>query len=122
MADLSKDTLLFAAEKRRMCKAFPECSNGCPLKGKACHVGWYGGDAATDAQILSTLQKWHEEHPFKTYAQDFFEKFPNVRRDTDGTPFVCRMYLYNKGEKCPKQDVEITCFQCWNEPMTEDNL
>lgn len=120
MADLSKDVLLFAAEKRRMCKAFPECRDGCPLHGKICHIGRHDGNAEQDKQILSTVQQWHDERPPRTYAQDFFEKFPNAKIDTDDTPSVCRNYIYGIAI-CPKIHSMSTCIQCWNEPMTEDN-
>lgn len=118
MADLSKDTLLFAAERRRMCTSFRGCEK-CPLDG-SCILGNCRKNAATDAQILSTVQKWHDEHPIKTYKRDFFEKFPNASKLENGTPYVCRNNIYGDGGR-PHTCDKITCTQCWNEPMPEDN-
>lgn len=50
---------------------------------------------AKDAKkAIEILQKWSNEHPKKTYAQDFFEKFPKAQGNSDGTPFVCRKRIY----------------------------
>ena len=52
--------------------------------------------------------------PKKTYAQDFFEKFPKAQSKSDGTPFVCRKRIY--GGNCYYTGA---CYRCWNEPMEE---
>lgn len=62
---------------------------------------------------IETVQKWSDEHPKKTYAQDFFEKFPKAQSDSDGAPHTCRKTIY--GGKCPGAG----CGECWNEPMEE---
>lgn len=119
MADLSKDTLLFAAEKRRMCKTFLECKcSGCPLEVGNCFIGTYNADAEIDKDIISAVQQWHDKHPIKTYAQDFFGKFPNACKYPSGTPCACRNNIYGNG-RCSHK---CNCKDCWNEPMSEDNL
>lgn len=69
---------------------------------------------------MENLQKWSDEHPKKTYAQDFFEKFPKAQSKSDGSPFVCRKRIYGKTrpefEDC---DYTGTCYKCWNELMEE---
>ena len=66
-------------------------------------------------KAMKNLQKWSDEHPKKTYAQDFFEKFPEAQRNGDGVPFVCRRRIY--GGNC---DYTGACYRCWNEPMNDE--
>ena len=66
------------------------------------------------------LQKWSDAHPLprtKTYADVFFEMHPKAPRH-DGTPCCCRQNVFgtNGNEDCPLTD---ECFDCWNEPYTE---
>lgn len=67
------------------------------------------------------VQKWSDEHPKKTYAQDFFEKFPKAQSGSDGTPFVCKKRIYGGThptfENC---DYTGACKNCWNEPMNDE--
>ena len=66
---------------------------------------------------IETVQKWSNEHPKKTYVQDFFEKFPKAQSKPDGTPFVCRKTTYG-GFK--NGDCAEPCYKCWNEPMNDE--
>ena len=66
-------------------------------------------------ELVEIMQKWSDEHPEKTYAQDFFEKFPKAQSDSDGTPCVCRRIIY--GGNC---DYTGACYRCWNEPMNDE--
>lgn len=71
-------------------------------------------------KAIENLQKWSDEHPQKTYAQDFFEKFPKVPNFADDKsvkgryPWACRRAVY--GGECPN----IECDECWNEPMNNE--
>ena len=68
-----------------------------------------------DPELAENIVKqWAKEHPQKTYAQDFFEKHPNARKDEFGNPFVCRKDVC--GGSCVGSD---NCVDCWNEPMEE---
>ena len=71
---------------------------------------------------IETVQKWSDEHPKKTYAQDFFEKFPKAQRNWDGTPFVCRKRIYGGIHSATLEDCDYTraCYRCWNEPMNDE--
>lgn len=74
--------------------------------------------AAFPAAVIAIVEKWAAEHPEphkKTYAEDYFEKFPNAQRDEDGTPKSCRRYAYNNNE------CFMNCKACWDEPMPEEN-
>ena len=60
------------------------------------------------------VEKWAKEHPLKTYAQDFFEKFPNALKDHNGIPTSCKRNIY--GGIC-----RGGCLYCWNSQMEEYN-
>ena len=54
------------------------------------------------------------EVPFT--AMDFFEKFPNAPRSSDGIPQTCWGHVYGDGRYCPSD----ACTECWNREMKED--
>ena len=70
---------------------------------------------------IEFLQKWSDEHPKKTYAQDFFEKFSKAQVCSDGSPFVCRKRIYG-GMHSTLENCDYTgaCYRCWNEPMNDE--
>ena len=71
-------------------------------------------------RVIEIVQKWSDEHPKKTYIQDFFEKFPKAKLDSDGTPFACRKKRYGGVRPNDKRcDRRGACNNCWNEPMEE---
>ena len=84
---------------KRMCKSHQDC-NRCPL----CFDGimqcrpCYFSDKTDEV-----IDKWVEEHPIKTYMQDFFEKFPNAPRGAEGSPKICPRQIY------PEIDVDDRC-------------
>lgn len=114
-------TTNFLAELQRLCGSRDRCTadaaneEQCPMFG-ICSCG-LANFCAKDAK--KTVQKWSDEHPVKTYVQDFFEKFPKAQSDSDGTPYACRKTTY--GGKCPgiECDPGLECDECWNEPMEE---
>lgn len=116
MADLSKDTLLFAEEKRRMCMSYQLCE-GCPLDGTRCEFSTSSSllDPENDKRILEVVQNWHDNNPLRTYKEDFFEKFPNAKKYDDGTPMACRNDIYGNVKDCSGR----CCDVCWNEPMED---
>ena len=94
-----------------MCKSFEDC-RGCPLCGDvACYPEHYSDD------IGEIVDEWVAEHPVKTYAMDFFEKFPNAPRSSDGIPQTCWGHVYGDGRYCPSD----ACTECWNREMKEDD-
>ena len=81
---------------------------------------------------ITKVQKWSDEHPQprpKTYADDFFEKFPNARGysfDYDGTKVpseLMRCMLYNIGYACEFEGSKFCDADrradCWREPYPE---
>lgn len=115
-------TTNFLAELQRLCGSRDKCTANaaneeqCPMFG-ICSCG-LTNFSAKDAK--KTVQKWSDEHPKKTYAQDFFEKFPKAQSNSDGTPlFVCRKRIYGGIDSAPLEECNYTeaCKNCWNEPM-----
>jgi hypothetical protein len=123
--DCSK-TIDFFPEFGRLCNSRTACAAGvaykeqCPLLDFCGHP--FTKICAKDAQkAIENLQKWSNEHPKKTYAQDFFEKFPKAQSYSDGSPVVCRKIIY--GEiRPPFENCYYTgaCYKCWNEPLNDE--
>ena len=121
--DCSK-TIDFFAELRRLCDSRDTCEatardKQCPLYD-FCELEHSRACANDAIMAMEALQKLSNEHPVKTYAQDFFEKFPKAQSKSDGTPFVCRKRIYG-GIRSTLEDCDYTgtCENCWNEPMEE---
>ena len=81
-------------------------------------------------EAVKCIQQWSDEHPLpkpKTYADDFFEKFPNTKYDpnrsytSNGTriPRVKRCGIYKSCKNvrafCEAEDQ----VKCWLEPYNE---
>lgn len=70
-------------------------------------------------RFVKEVGKWTMEHPLKTYARDFFEKFPKAKPDKEGVPRICRVNCY--GGSCQYSAVAgagpAPCKDCWNEEM-----
>ena len=106
---------------KRMCENMT-CKD-CPLSGGTVDDCWVYTlpDSYPDENIDAIVDKWVEEHPVKTYMQDFFEKFPNAPKGKVGEPRVCPQEIY------PGIDVDCTycrypedCLKCWNQEMKEE--
>ena len=117
-------TINFLHELKRLCDSRDGCvanadnKERCPMFG-ICEDALTRICAEDVETAIETVQKWSDEHPKKTYAQDFFEKFPDAPKDEavkGKCPWACRIGIYGGG--CPKIDPEIDCcYECWNEPM-----
>ena len=121
--DCSK-TINFFSELRRLCSLRRTCGaiahdEQCPLHG-FCELAYSKIYAEDAIKAVENLQKWSDEHPKKTYIQDFLEKFPKAQIDSDGSPFACRKKLYGgvrpNDKRCDRRE---TCKNCWNKPMEE---
>lgn len=114
--DCSK-TINFFPELNRLCSSRIECKADAANKERCPLYVFCRQPLTIRAEEIITavenLQKWSDEHPKKTYVQDFFEKFPKAQSKSDGTPFVCRKTIY--GGECTGME----CDECWNEPMEE---
>lgn len=114
-------TINFLHELKRLCDSRDECvanaanKEQCPMFG-VCKLTYSKICAEDIKTAIETVQKWSDEHPKKTYAQDFFEKFPKAPKDEllkGRCPCTCRRSIY--AGKCPG----VGCEECWNEPMEE---
>ena len=118
--DCSK-TIDFFSELKRLCSLRRTCEaiahdEQCPLHG-FCELTYSKIYAEDAIKAVENLQKWSDEHPKKTYAQDFFEKFPNAPRCKSANgryPSACRKAIYDG--KCPG----VGCEECWNEPLNDE--
>ena len=63
-------------------------------------------------EAVRLVEDWSRNHPQKTYNQDFFEKFPDARKDEFGDPLVCRKRIYKSECICG-----LSCHTCWNEAI-----
>lgn len=103
----------------RMCKSFDSTCFGCPINkdGRLCPTD-------IGEEEIEAILKWCDAHPQKTYAQDFFEKFPNAERciGYGGKEYpkgVCRVKIFG----IEKEDIgciDKSCSYCWNEAMHDD--
>ncbi|MCQ2308097.1 MAG: hypothetical protein MJ000_11140 [Bacteroidales bacterium] len=64
-------------------------------------------------ESIENMQKWSDEHPVKSFLDDFKEKHPNAILSCKGKPKACRRLLY--GGEC-REDRD--CLTCWKEEMT----
>lgn len=122
--DCSK-TINFFPELNRLCSSRIECKADAANKEQCPLYVFCRQPLTIRAEEIITavenLQKWSDEHPKKTYAQDFFEKFPDAPKDKSAKseyPDACRNMIYGGG--CPTIESRIDCcYECWNEPMEE---
>lgn len=119
--DCSK-TENYLKEKRRMCETVKHCDE-CPfydIEEMDC-FSINSIKRIGTKEAIATVQKWSDEHPPKTYAQDFFEKFPEAKPDKDGVPRMCRANCY--GGSCQYSAISgvgpAPCAACWGEPFEE---
>lgn len=115
-------TTNFLAELKRLCDsrdgrvADAAYKERCPMFGFCEDV--LTRICAEDVKTaIEIVQKWSDEHPKKTYAQDFFEKFPKAPNYAGVNPVVCRKKIYGEHENC---DCTGVCYRCWNEPMNDE--
>lgn len=98
---------------KRMCSNYPKCEN-CPMSRRLCAPEDFPDNAD------EIVDKWISEHPVKTYAMDFFEKFPDAPKNIDGAPKTCWRNVYGDGQYCCDCDYDM-CTDCWNKEMEENN-
>ena len=118
--DCSK-TIDFFVEKQRLCASRRDCSitDGRCLLYEFCNEVASSLSRKDIEYAIENLHKWSRENPRKTYAQDFFEKFPEAKPDKEGVPRMCRVNCY--GGSCQYSAVSgagpAPCKACWNEEM-----
>ena len=113
------EAIEYLQQKKRMTKAdkdgdCPIVCSDCPLSHRHNGTGYtcFQLERLNPERAIEIVEKWAKEHPLKTYAQDFFEKFPNAPRDRTGLPILCKKKIY--GGECSSK-----CTNCWNLQMEE---
>lgn len=98
---------------KRMCEMQENCTTDCPLSRE--NASCLPESLPDNADEI--VDKWVQKHPVKkTYAMDFFEKFPNASRNGYGVPKVCLKHVYGDGTHC---SFSYSCTECWNKEMKE---
>lgn len=60
-------------------------------------------------KYIEILQKWADEN-YITYQEDFFKKYPDAPKETDGTPVAPWCNIYGTG-RCTNYGGD--CKDCW---------
>ena len=113
------DSVKFIEERRRMCKSFDTCCNGCPAfnacnNNLCCAVG---NESMMDATSqIAIVEEWSAAHPRKTRQDVFLEQYPCAKIDSQGVLYVCPAVVYGDNV-CPKNkdDTQIICYDCRRE-------
>lgn len=102
----------------RICKH--EGCEDCPI-AELGNGGCIDIQAKFTAKCIAIVQEWSDEHPLKTYKQDFLEKFPKAKKSYDGTPNVCIEELYGEGVGIKDCEFKFDgCIECWNRSMLDN--
>lgn len=117
------EAVMYLKEKERMCNSQQDGCDKCVLvePAQAKVMSCLTMEAEHPEKAVALVEQWSKEHLVKTYAQEFFEKFPNASRSDAGTPNVCIKELYGEEEKITMycSVASYTCSDCWNRPMPE---
>ena len=113
--EAAKRIIDFLSDAQRMCWAVGctdcKCSSICYMNYNVSKEEFY--------RFVKEVGKWAIEHSRKTYAQDFFKKFPEAKPDAEGVPRICCANCY--GGSCQHSAVSgagpASCKDCWNEEM-----
>ena len=97
------DALEFLIERKRMCKSFNRCSDGCPAWGGLCklEIGTVR-ECEADKQV-EIVKDWAAAHPLKTRQSVFLEQYPEARIIEDGVLGICPANVsaeYRDQSKC----------------------
>lgn len=126
MIDCSKTENYFA-EKLRMTKRTRR--QGCKIKCSECPLSSQNNGTSDSMSCITfemyhpekaivIVQKWSDEHSQRTYLSEFLKNYPNAPLEDDGAPEICLSSLgltnYNGCRN------GITCLECWNQPIEDD--
>lgn len=114
MAEMT--ALEYLEKKARMTKRCKIECEGCLLSvdnnGNRCSC--YMLERMCPEKAIAIVQKWSQEHPGKTFLQDFLEKYPKVPLEDDGMPLACP----DKFGYLPQDyGCKLNCTKCWNQSM-----
>lgn len=94
-----------------------ECWLSSGNNGEGCTCYLFERDHPEKA--IDIVQKWAQEHPRKTFLQDFLEKYPKARLNEKGYPDdICPTELGYLGENFECKGIfDTNCAACWNQPL-----
>lgn len=103
-----------------LCKSHPSCSK-CPLFRRNNKTDLMCDEYITTytEEAVAIVEKWLIDHPIKTMADDFFEKYPNAPKDETypELPKFCPMAL---GFPSPiKGCLGTPCTDCWGREVDD---
>lgn len=87
------DALEFLRERKRMCKSFNRCSDGCPVWRGSCKLetgAVFEWEADKQVEIV---KEWATAHPRKTRQSVFLEQCPDAIISDDELPEVAPCQL-----------------------------
>lgn len=114
-------TTNYFKEKIRMLK--PDGGDPCTISCSVCPFSKINNGISVECDLLEAfhiekaiaiVQKWSDEHPRKSYKDDFLEKFPNACLNEVGQPHICRKLIYGYADCTGK-----SCFECWADPIPD---
>ena len=102
------DALEFLRERKRMCKSFNKCSDGCHAWRGSCKLETGSiSEWEADKQV-EIVNEWAATHPRKTRQSGFLEQWPNCMMGDDGVVGLCprnveKNYIcdLNRSAGCP---------------------
>lgn len=105
---------------QRYCDAHTTCDE-CPMfdkVGYVCPINSIMNCECEFEGIIADVRKWNDEHPAnqKTYASDFFEKYPDALGYTykgARVPAIRKCIVYGAQKCCDD------CSNCWLLPVEE---
>lgn len=106
------DAFEFLKERKRMCKSFNKCSDGCPAWRGSCKLGTgviFEWEADKQVELVN---EWAATHPCKTRQSVFLEQWPEAELYPDGVLRLCPKKVsvaYRNGNSCAKT---IDCGDC----------
>lgn len=112
------DAFEFHKELRRICAKHSSCLE-CPMAAVKSNNHCQNFLTQSEDKLhemIAIVEKWSKEHPVKTMAMDFFEKFPNAPKHRDGIPKCCPNVCGYCEDDCAKFS---ECGDCWNRPLEE---
>jgi len=103
------------------------CNSDC----KTCSLGCELNETLHPEQAVAIVEQWAKENPVKTYLSVLLEKYPTIRKTTEGLPMntfrgsksiICPDVLYGdkaKFEECGYSEIG-GCIDCWNRKYKEN--
>lgn len=110
------DAVKFIEERKRMCKSFGETCKGCPgfdiYEEALCLVD--RESTLNAAAQIAIVEKWSDEHPYKTRQDVFLEQYPETNLDRYGIIQICPTQLFSsyRSPKLGCTNSTMMCHDC----------